>query len=65
MSFLILKNANKHKFQNVLMSGFSAEVSCGRVGGTVGAHGLGVRNERVSFCQEKDRVIANTWFQNY
>ena len=48
---------------------FNAKVECRQVDNIVGPYGLGTVNERgeklVEFFQEKDLVIASTWFKQH
>ncbi|XP_072040063.1 craniofacial development protein 2-like [Amphiura filiformis] len=50
----------------MVVGDLNAKVGEGRVGDTVGPHGLGARNERgdrwIEWCNEQDLMIANTWF---
>ena len=47
----------------------NANFGCRQLDNTVGPFGLGTVNERgekfVEFCQEKELVIANTWFKQH
>lgn len=49
------------------MGGLNSKVGRGRVGDTVGAFGLGDRNDRgdmwIEWCEEYNRMIVNTWFR--
>lgn len=62
----LTKKLKKHEI-NVIMGDFNAKVGKGRIENTVGGFGLGDRNERgerlIEFCQEKDLVIANTFYE--
>lgn len=62
----LTKKLKKHEL-NIIMGDFNAKIGKGKVGNVVGWFGLGDRNERgerlIEFCQEKDLVITNTFYE--
>lgn len=62
----LTKKLRKHEL-NVIMGDFNAKVGKGKIGSVVGGFGLGDRSERgerlIEFCQEKDLVITNTFYE--
>ena len=53
----------------LVMGDLNAKVGKGKMGNTVGPHGLGTINERgqrlIEWCQENNQNIMNTWFQHH
>ena len=51
----------------IVMGDFNCKVGEGLENGTVGAYGLGQRNERgekfIEWCKANNQVVTNTWFQ--
>ncbi|XP_013140606.1 PREDICTED: uncharacterized protein LOC106104958 [Papilio polytes] len=62
----LLKLTKKHEV-NLVMGDMNAKVGNVEVQGVTGKFGLGTRNERgetfVQFCQERDLVVMNTFYQ--
>lgn len=52
---------------NIVMGDLNVKIGRGQVDKIVGPHSLGQRNKRgdrsLQFCQEKELIIMNTWFQ--
>ncbi|KAI5738445.1 hypothetical protein M8J77_007179 [Diaphorina citri] len=65
----IMNENGRGQVRSIVMGDWNSVVGEESVGGVVGKHGLGKRNERgerlIGFCEQFGLWISNTWFQQH